>query len=69
MAHVLTDFIAKITPSSLVESATPTWKLHVDDSSNNKGSGARLVVDVYLAFSFSMSNNQAEYEACMASSC
>lgn len=46
----------------------------MDDSSNNKGSEVDVIlenqkgvmVEVSLAFSFSISKNQAEYEACIA---
>jgi ribonuclease HI len=56
-------------PSSL-----GSWTIHVDGSSNQKRSGARviiknneeIVVEYTLKFAFSTSNNQAEYEACLA---
>lgn len=49
------------------------WKLHVDSSSNSKGSGVGLilesdeglVVEVSHNFAFQTSNNQTEYEACI----
>jgi ribonuclease HI len=51
-----------------------SWVVHVDGSCNEKGSGAGvivendegIVVEYSLKFSFPASNNQAEYEACLA---
>ena len=51
------------------------WTLYVNGSSNNKGSGARVIlkgmngvsIEQYLQFMFKTSNNQAKYEALLAS--
>ena len=48
----------------------PTWKVHVDGASNQKGSGVRLVlmspkkvvIEKSLRLDFSAMNNEAEYE-------
>jgi ribonuclease HI len=50
------------------------WKIYVDDSSNDKGCGAGVIletsegisIEYSLKFNFMTSNNQAEYEACIA---
>ncbi|MCI20601.1 gag-pol polyprotein, partial [Trifolium medium] len=71
-AQVFTDFLAELTPGN-TEPCT-SWTVFTDRSSNSKGSGAGLIlesqegltVEVSLKFSFSATNNQAEYEACMA---
>lgn len=50
-----------------------SWTLHVDGSSNTRGSGARFVlkgpgdtlVEQLLHFDFKTTNNKAEYEALM----
>lgn len=49
------------------------WTIHVDGSSNSKGSGAGVmvenqygvIIEVSLTFSFQTSNNKVEYEACI----
>ena len=49
----------------------PTWEVHVDGASNQKGSGVRLVlmslekvvIEKSLRLDFSATNNEAEYEA------
>lgn len=64
-AQVFADFLTKMTPEIPVESVGLTWTLHVNCSSNNKGSGAELilenqkgfVVEVLLGFSVATSNN------------
>lgn len=72
-AQVLADFITEMSPPP--DKGPPVyWTLHVDGSSNSKGSGADsilensegLMVEVSLTFSFTTSNNQAEYEAGIA---
>ena len=53
------------------------WKLYVDGSSNNKGSGAGivlhsledLVLELALRLNFKASNNESEYEALIAGLC
>ena len=50
---------------------TLTWKVHVDEASNQKGLGVRLVLTSYekviveksLRLDFPATNNEAEYEA------
>ncbi|KAM2481839.1 hypothetical protein PS1_005304 [Malus domestica] len=57
-----------------IESTTPTWSLYVDDSSNQQGCEAGLVLttpdkvamEYALRFKFKASNNEAEYEALLA---
>ncbi|XP_024028293.1 uncharacterized protein LOC112093654 [Morus notabilis] len=75
--QALADFVAEFTglPAE-VEGADepPRWKLYVDGSSNDNGSGAGLVlhtpegykVTSAVRFEFSASNNEAEYEALLA---
>lgn len=66
-AQVLADFVAEMTPKA---EDNDLWILHVNGSSNPKGSGANLIlesssgvmVEVSLTFRFTTSNNQAEYE-------
>ena len=49
----------------------PTWEVHVDRASNQKGSGVELVpmsskkvvIEKSLRLDFSATNNEAEYEA------
>ena len=51
-----------------------SWTIYVDGSSNPKGAGAGILiendegitVEYSLKFEFPTSNNQAEYEACLA---
>ena len=53
----------------------PIWKLFVDGASNAQGSGAGLIltspeginIEYALRFGFQASNNEAEYEAVIAS--
>ena len=61
-AHVLVDFLAEMVT------------LYVDGASSTKGSGAdvilekegKIVIELLIKFNFSVSNNQAEYEALIA---
>ncbi|KAI5335007.1 hypothetical protein L3X38_025140 [Prunus dulcis] len=54
--------------------STPVWILHVDDSANQQGCGAGLIltapdwvkVEYALRFSFRTSNNEVEYEDLLA---
>lgn len=74
-AQILADLIAEMTPTHGKSDLKRIWTLHVDRSSYSKGSGASLIlenseglmVEVSLIFSFFTSNNQGEYEACIAS--
>ena len=48
----------------------PTWEVHVNEASNQKGSGVglvlmspkKVVIEKYLRLDFSTTNNEAEYE-------
>ena len=71
-SQYLADFIAEYTETL----GTPTkWNLYVDGSSNKTGSGAGVIIEsdqgtqieLSLKFGFPTSNNQAEYEALLAS--
>nr|KYP64516.1 Transposon Ty3-G Gag-Pol polyprotein [Cajanus cajan] len=71
-AQCLADFIAELTPSVSLED--PSWTLHVDGSSNTKGSGAGIILEgsndimleLAIKFDFRATNNQVEYEALLA---
>ena len=80
-AQVLSDFVAELTlptpnGSDLIgrNNEASEWILSVDGASNQKGSGAGVVlegpsgilVEQSLRFSFKASNNQAKYEALIA---
>nr|KYP65356.1 Retrovirus-related Pol polyprotein from transposon 17.6 [Cajanus cajan] len=68
-AQCLVDFVAELTPTTAEE--PQVWTLHVDGSSNSKGSGAGIILEgpnpvtleKSLKFGFKVTNNQAEYEA------
>jgi len=75
--QALADFVVEFTglPVDAVEEVQPVrWKLYVDGSSNDNGSGAGLVlhtpeghkVTAAIRFEFTASNNEAEYEALLA---
>ncbi|XP_058772207.1 uncharacterized protein LOC131646052 [Vicia villosa] len=74
-AQALADFIAEMT--SIANSPAPAenkWTIYVDGASSSSGSGAGiilendegLIIEVSFVLSFTMSNNQAEYEAFLA---
>nr|KYP36265.1 Pro-Pol polyprotein [Cajanus cajan] len=71
-AQCLADFIAELTPSVSLEDQS--WILHVDGSSNTKGSGAGIILEgpndmmleLAIKFDFRATNNQAECEALLA---
>ncbi|XP_020204018.1 uncharacterized protein LOC109789467 [Cajanus cajan] len=71
-AQCLADFIAELTPNISLEDQF--WILHVDGSSNTKGSGAGIILEgpndmmleLAIKFDFRDTNNQAEYEALLA---
>ena len=78
--QVLADFVMEFTPTELVQTThakddLPIWKLSVDGASNAQGSGADLIltspegidIEYALRFGFRASNNEAEYEAVIAS--
>jgi ribonuclease HI len=68
----LADFVAEMTHPG--EEPKGSWTIYVDGSSNPKGVGAGILiendegvtVEYSLKFEFPTSNNQAEYEACLA---
>ena len=76
--QALADFIAEFTFPSEEDrdgqNEPPKWKLFVDGSSNENGSGAGLMlvspenhrISSALRFAFKASNNEAEYEALLA---
>jgi len=72
-AQVLANLISELTEPDL-EGTIAKWMVHVDGSSNFKGSGAGimlesdsgLILEQSLRFEFPTSNNQAEYEASLA---
>lgn len=57
------------------DQSIPIWVLHVDSSANQQGCGAGLMLtspsgvkmEYALRFNFRTSNNEAEYEALLAS--
>ncbi|XP_072071786.1 uncharacterized protein [Arachis hypogaea] len=69
----LADFVAELTQPCL-EEENSDWNLFVDGASNPQGSGAGIllessegiILEHSLWFSFTASNNQAEYEAVIA---
>ncbi|KAK7279755.1 hypothetical protein RJT34_24812 [Clitoria ternatea] len=71
-AQVLADFIVEMTGTD-PDSPRVHWTIYVDGSSNQRGSGAGVVLEsddgvhleISLRFNFKTSNNQAEYEACL----
>ncbi|XP_024027555.1 uncharacterized protein LOC112093419 [Morus notabilis] len=75
--QALADFVAEFTglPEEVELDDVPLrWKLYVDGSSNENGSGARLVLQTpeghkitsTIRFEFPASNNEAEYETLLA---
>ena len=76
--QALVDFIAEFTFPSEEDrdgqKEPPKWRLFVDGSSNENGSGAGLMlvspenhrISSALRFTFKASNNDAEYEAMIA---
>ncbi|XP_061345883.1 uncharacterized protein LOC133291613 [Gastrolobium bilobum] len=74
-SQALADFIMELTPGSPERGEVEdTWRVYVDGSSNDKGSGAGIILESLegvaiehsLNRSFPTSNNQAEYEALIA---
>nr|KYP56513.1 Retrovirus-related Pol polyprotein from transposon 17.6 [Cajanus cajan] len=71
-AQCLADFVAELTPIPPMDEQI--WTLHVDGSSNVKGSRAGIILEgpndmmleLALKFDFKATNNQAEYEALLA---
>jgi ribonuclease HI len=72
-SQALVDFLVEMTGDQAPRTKV-TWTVHVDGSSNKKGGGAGIVlessnglqVEQSLRFAFPTTNNQAEYEACIA---
>ena len=78
--QVLADFVMEFAPiepteTTHAEDDLPIWKLSVDGASNAQGSEASLIltspegidIEYALRFGFHASNNEAEYEAVIAS--
>ncbi|XP_057745015.1 uncharacterized protein LOC130962873 [Arachis stenosperma] len=73
-SQALANFIAELTLDEPL-SHDEIWMLYVDGASNVQGSGAGILlenvkgmtIEQYLQFTFHASNNQAEYEALIAS--
>ncbi|XP_019423011.1 PREDICTED: uncharacterized protein LOC109332484 [Lupinus angustifolius] len=71
-SQVLSDFVAELVV--LEGDREQVWTIFVDGSSNPRGSGAGILledgqgvtIEHSLTFTFPTSNNQAEYEACLA---
>lgn len=72
--QAVADFMAELTPNQLATNSKQQWTLYVDGSSNEKGCGARILLqspegtrfEYVLQFNFRASNNEAEYEALLA---
>src|SRR5215469_2033806 len=70
--QALYDFLVEFTKDPVTPPSL--WNIHVDGSSNAKGSGAGIIVqgpdgvniEQALRFQFPTTNNQAEYEALLA---
>ena len=74
-AQISVDFVVKLSSvATQQEGADFKWVLSVDDSSNQQGSGASvilegpddLLIEQALRFAFKANNNQAEYETLIA---
>ncbi|XP_020231907.1 uncharacterized protein LOC109812370 [Cajanus cajan] len=71
-AQCLADFVAELTPVPPMDEQI--WTLHVDGSSNVKGSGVGIILErpndmmleLAIKFDFKATNNQAKYEALLA---
>ncbi|XP_016192919.1 uncharacterized protein LOC107633837 [Arachis ipaensis] len=69
-AQAMADFLVEVTKDPTEDTGT-RWKLHVDGASNQTSGGAGIILEsptgvIYeqsVKFEFSVSNNQAEYEA------
>ncbi|XP_020999653.1 uncharacterized protein LOC110281610 [Arachis duranensis] len=69
-AQAMADFLVEVTGDP-TEEASARWKLHVDGASHQTSGGAGIILEspvgvIYeqsIRFEFSVSNNQAEYEA------
>ena len=73
-SQVLADFIVELSDAGPEADAPVQWVIYVDRSSNKRGCGAGIVISASngisieqsLSFDFKATNNQAEYEACLA---
>ena len=78
--QVLADFVMEFTSAEPAQDTQaindlPIWKLSIDGASNTQRSGAGLIltspegidIEYALRFGFQASNNEAEYEAVIAS--
>jgi len=74
-AQISVDFVVKLSSvATQQEGVDFKWVLSVDDSSNQQGSGASvilegpddLLIEQALRFAFKANNNQAEYETLIA---
>ncbi|KAL1320376.1 hypothetical protein AAHE18_14G053400 [Arachis hypogaea] len=69
-AQAMADFLVKVTWET-ADILSTRWKLHIDGASNQTFRGAGIILEnsagvAYeqsIKFDFSVSNNQAEYEA------
>ncbi|XP_025685479.1 uncharacterized protein [Arachis hypogaea] len=69
-AQAMTDFLVEVTGGS-AEATSIQWRLHIDGASNQTFEGVGIILEnptgaIYeqsIKFKFSVSNNQAEYEA------
>ena len=79
---MLVDFVIELARKesepighTIGDESTPNWVLYTNGSANKNGGGAGIIlegpagitVEHSLCFNFQMTNNQAEYEALVAS--
>ncbi|XP_022158591.1 uncharacterized protein LOC111025048 [Momordica charantia] len=72
--QAMADFIAELTPPLQSAKSDLPWTIYVDESSNERGCGAGILLlapsgerfEYALRFNFRTSNNEAEYEALLA---
>lgn len=70
-AQALADFIVEFTVGKIDDQGATTWKVQMDGSSNKRTEGIRVVlqfakgdiIECAIWLQFSMTNNEAEYEA------
>ncbi|WOL13528.1 hypothetical protein Cni_G22298 [Canna indica] len=73
-AQALADFVSEFTDRDDYTNQVEIWTMFVHDASNEKGSGASIILEnnqgvaleQSLQFHFKASNNQVEYEALVA---
>ena len=74
-AQALVNFVVEMTNSEVEQPIQHEWTLYMDGSSNGKGSGVGvrlkglndMILEYSLKFNFKAINNQAKYEALIAS--